>query len=138
MIASQSGSCAPIFGDIYHYNVSNNTFDTATDWQSMLEETGQMFEAFGALHKGIDGVDYYRFTVEEDGWYDLGLRSAYGVKATLFDDSRRQLAAKSVSGGWEKNPTEISQYLAAGDYYMRVELTSSCSNYAISLPLASA
>ena len=96
-----------------------------------------MYEAFGALHKGIDSVDYYRFTVEEGGWYDLGLRSAYGVKATLFDDSRRQLAAKSVSGGWDKQ-TEISQYLAAGDYYMRVELTGSCSNYAISLPLASA
>ena len=129
--STSSGDC-DIIANACQYNKWNNSFEDAVDWADLA---GGNTETFGALHKGLDNVDYYSFTVSEDGNYTFGLTWSYAkVTQTLYDKKGKQLASQTLNAYDDDGlGGSMSRYLAAGDYVMKVQLAScDSSNYGIS------
>jgi len=80
-----------------------------------------------------DPVDYYKFTITEAGNYHFGAYDADlgGAKQTLYDADGKQLDSRKASAHEvEELPTK---YLAAGDYYLKMEWTGTTGDYNLGL-----
>jgi len=107
-------------------DVDNNSFATATPIEKYY---GSYYFPDEVLCAG-DKVDYYRFTIEEASKYELGGCALFGnAVATLYDKNYKKLDSRTLS----KHSGNTTKYLAAGDYYWKVELSGARSDYGLHL-----
>ena len=99
---------------------SDNKIDTATEIDIVSGEKVKINDRIGYKKKGkVDKYDYYSFGISEDMEVNIEMdKLQKNANLHLFDESGKKVLAKSNKRG--KKSENITEYLDAGDYYLRV------------------
>ena len=74
-----------------------------------------------------DRVDFYRFSLDEDSTVEASVFVYDTTKLAFYDSDQKQIASKSIT--WTTQDHTLTASLSAGDYYLKIELASSMSDY---------
>ena len=99
---------------------SDNKIDTATEIDIVSGEKVKINDRIGYKKKGkVDKYDYYSFGISENMEVSIDMdKLQKNANLHLFDESGKKVLAKSNKRG--KKSENITEYLDAGDYYLRV------------------
>ena len=99
---------------------SDNKIDTATEIDIVSGEKVKINDRIGYKKKGkVDKYDYYSFGISENMEVSIDMdKLQKNANLHLFNESGKKVLAKSNKKG--KKSENITEYLDAGDYYLRV------------------
>ena len=116
------------FLDIYSFpsdtSIDDDSFETATPIESDDYRSDSVDESF-------DPSDFYTFSLRDNTFVDIQL---FGLSADadlyLYDETGQEIAFSSFSGNTNES---ISQELAGGDYFIKVNAYSGLTDYELSI-----
>ena len=122
-LTGKAGTEYTLTGSLYNSNPHNNSFADAEELTD--------YEGYGAYLRGMltstDKVDFYRFSLDEDCTVKAQVGVYDKTKIALYDSNQKLITSKTVT--WTTENSYVTASLSAGDYYLKIELASTLSDY---------